>query len=116
MSALAQWPYSTTRWQRLRARRLKMQPLCAARSYHGRIVPAREVDHIHPISKGGAVWEIDNLQSLCSTHHSLKSWWDRTNRYWADYFVRGCDEDGNPRDPDHPWHEERNGHASIKPH
>ena len=35
--------------------------------------PGFEVDHVRPIRSGGAVWDPDNLQTLCRPCHSLKT-------------------------------------------
>ena len=64
--------YSTSRWQKLRAYKRKRNPLCEECLKHGRITPAVLVDHIIPIEEGGAVFEIENLQSLCSECHNKK--------------------------------------------
>ena len=38
-----------------------------------------EVDHIVPVFKGGAMWELDNLQTLCRTPcHFAKSAGERS--------------------------------------
>lgn len=59
-------------WQRLRAMKLRDEPLCRACKAEGRIVAANEVDHRTPKSQGGTDdWE--NLQSLCKSHHSEKT-------------------------------------------
>ena len=35
--------------------------------------PGFEVDHVRPIRSGGAVWDPDNLQTLCKSCHSIKT-------------------------------------------
>jgi hypothetical protein len=66
---------------------------------------ATEVDHLTPISKGGARYDHANLQSLCSSHHSIKtSSFDMKGKDWRQWEYRGCFPDGSPRDPDHPWY------------
>jgi len=39
--------------------------------------PAEEVDHIVPVSLGGALFDMDNLQSLCKECHKKKTKEDR---------------------------------------
>ena len=36
-------------------------------------MPANVVDHIKPITEGGAELNVNNLQSLCTMHHNQKS-------------------------------------------
>ncbi|TWU67291.1 HNH endonuclease [Crateriforma conspicua] len=64
------------RWQRIRQRKLKANPLCQHCLADGRgPVPANEVDHIIP-SQGiddPNHWDEDNLQSLCKPCHSRKT-------------------------------------------
>lgn len=70
----------------------------------GQHTPATDVDHITPINRGGNAWNMDGLQPLCATHHSYKTnAYDRTGRPWSEWEQRGCNADGTPRDPDHPW-------------
>lgn len=57
-------------WRGLRVWFLHRHPLC---QWPGCRMPASNVDHIVPLSKGGAKSDPDNLQSLCHKHHSIKS-------------------------------------------
>ncbi|MCB1510058.1 MAG: HNH endonuclease [Hyphomicrobiaceae bacterium] len=98
------WPYSTQRWQRVRRRQLAREPLCRACTLEGQETLASEVDHITPVSAGGAAFDPANLQSLCKPHHSIKTGsYDKQGKDWSDWERRGCDEHGIPRDPSHPW-------------
>ena len=63
--------YHSARWKRLRAMKLRMTPICQCPDECNRL--ANEVDHIVPISKGGAIWDIKNLQSLTTSCHSKKT-------------------------------------------
>lgn len=36
-------------------------------------MPASQVDHIVPLSKGGAKSDPANLQAFCHSHHSIKT-------------------------------------------
>ena len=56
-------------WQRLRLRYLSNHYVCMIDECYDR---ATEVDHIRPLSHGGANAE-DNYQALCSTHHKRKT-------------------------------------------
>lgn len=86
----------TARWQRVRTRQLAREPMCRE---CGRA--AEHVDHIKPRSRGGAVYDPANLQGLCASCHSLKTGaYDKQGKDWT---VRGCDADGFPLDPAHPW-------------
>lgn len=86
----------TQRWLRVRKRQLAREPLCRECGQ-----PATDVDHITPRSRGGAPYDPGNLQSLCASHHSIKtSAFDTQGKDWT---ARGCDENGYPLDPTHPW-------------
>ncbi len=61
------------RWQRVSKLRLSIEPLCRACTAIGRITGATESDHIIPISQGGAVYDLENTQSLCKPCHSRKT-------------------------------------------
>jgi 5-methylcytosine-specific restriction protein A len=101
---MADWPYSTERWQRVRKRQLAREPLCRACHAEGIITPAREVDHIVTVRDGGTAFDPANLQSLCSPHHSIKTnSYDAKGKDFGKYMLRGCNPDGSPRDPSHPW-------------
>jgi 5-methylcytosine-specific restriction protein A len=104
---MADWPYNTARWQRLRRLKLSSSPICEDCERIGIVVPAQAVDHRDPISAGGEPFpELDKLASLCNSCHSAK-----TARGVEAGAVRtskprvrkGCDADGNPLDPTHPW-------------
>lgn len=100
---MAQWPYSTARWQRLRKAHLSLEPLC--RACAPRLVLADTVDHVVAISDGGPAFPgHDGLTSYCTACHSAKTARGaeagaaRTNKP-----RRGCDAAGNPLDPAHNW-------------
>ena len=101
---MAEWPYSTARWQRLRAEQLSRHPLCEG--CLPRLVPANHVDHRKAISDGGEPFPPAGigLASYCAPCHSRK-----TARGIEAGAVRstkprkGCDVQGNPLDPTHPW-------------
>jgi 5-methylcytosine-specific restriction endonuclease McrA len=61
--------YRTKRWQLLRRKVLREQPLCPDPC--GDI--ATDVDHIKSIEDGGDPWARANLQGLCHSHHAAKT-------------------------------------------
>ena len=93
--------YSHRRWRRLRAMKLSTDPLCEMCSARGRTTLATVVDHKKPISDGGEPWDWDNLQSLCKTDHDAAK-----KSQEATGHLRGCDANGLPLDPQHPWNRE----------
>src|SRR5262245_38486777 len=60
------------KWQRLRLMQLSREPLCREHAHRNELVEATEVDHIIPLSLGGANGP-ENLQSLCKRCHSEKT-------------------------------------------
>jgi 5-methylcytosine-specific restriction protein A len=65
--------YHTTRWRNLSKLFRSQNPLCVSCLSNHLVVAAQHVDHIRPISEGGAMWNIENLQSLCISCHNRKS-------------------------------------------
>lgn len=65
-------------WEKVRRAHLRMEPLCRNCEERGRVEPASEVDHIVPLSEGGARLDHDNLQSLCRPCHNRKTARERT--------------------------------------
>ncbi|MEO7917772.1 MAG: HNH endonuclease signature motif containing protein [Dokdonella sp.] len=106
-----------SRWQKASRSFLDRNPLCARCAKAGRTQAATVVDHIVPhrfgpakdsgdtqaIVKASALfWDKVNWQGLCSTcHSSAKQREERTG------VVAGCDEAGNPSDPNHHWNRSR---------
>ena len=60
--------YWSTLWRKLRKAWLKQSPVCVACGW-----TANVVDHIRPVSQGGAFYDRNNLQSLCTSCHNRKS-------------------------------------------
>jgi 5-methylcytosine-specific restriction enzyme A len=96
---MADWPYCTEQWQRLRKLKLSTDPLCEYCQPH-RLTPAREVDHRTPITAGGEPWSLENLASACTRCHSQKTRADAQGIPWR---RKGCGVDGKPLDQSHWW-------------
>ena len=64
--------YTTTRWRKLRHRKLDLNPLCEHCQAQGLTVAAEIVHHIVPVSEGGDPFpDIAGLESICTSCHSL---------------------------------------------
>lgn len=102
---MADWPYSTARWQRLRLAHLSLYPACEGCKERGVLTRANTVDHVLAMSEGGPAFPgHDGLRSYCPACHSAKT--ARGAEAGAVRSTkprRGCDADGNPLDPAHPW-------------
>jgi 5-methylcytosine-specific restriction protein A len=103
---MAQWPYNTQRWQRLRRRKLQEHPLCEACLRVGRIEPATAVDHRLAIAAGGDQYPpLADLASLCARCHNAKTRAEQLGE--TNWLYKGCDAFGYPLDPNHPWYGKR---------
>ena len=90
-------PLNSAAWRKLRKQVLAEEPLCRHCAAQGLVVPATEVDHM----RGAADNSRESLQSLCKPCHSIRtmaSLYGRPARM-------GCDESGNPINPEHHWNE-----------
>ena len=56
-------------WKRIRDRHIGQHPLCEQCEKEGKLIPAAEVHHKIPISKGGTHAR-ENLMSLCRSCHN----------------------------------------------
>lgn len=65
--------YRSTPWRKLRALKVRQSPICEVCAVEGRVSAVEVIDHIIPITEGGAPLDINNLQSMCSRHHNIKS-------------------------------------------
>lgn len=66
-------------WRRFRLVFLKGEPLCRHCKQRGEIRSATEVDHIVPLSVAPhRKYDLDNLQPLCKSCHSVKTSAERT--------------------------------------
>ena len=70
--------YTSRQWRKLRQYVLHRQPICVHCVQKNRYTTANTIDHILPINKGGAIWDIENLQALCSSCHNKKSARDKS--------------------------------------
>ncbi len=102
---MANWPYNTAAWQRLRKAKLSRDPLCEDCQAMGRITPANHVDHCHAISDGGDAFPpLDELSSKCGPCHSAKTARGaEAGAVRSNKPRRGCDANGNPLDSNHAW-------------
>lgn len=100
---MAKWPYGTPEWKALRAAKLAASPLCEPCHQRGRSVRANTVDHVTPISRGGAAFPpLSGLMSMCHVCHNTKTWGaDRDGGRGV--AMPGCGTDGLPIDPAHPF-------------
>ena len=100
---MSQYPeiFNSKRWKALRRDQLAAHPLCWYCHKIGHITAADTVDHITP-HRGDKALAFDpaNLQSLCKPCHDRHA--DAKDRGKT---VAGCDGDGLPIDPSHPWAE-----------
>lgn len=113
---MANWPYNTTTWRDLRRAHLALEPACRGCTEMGRLTRANTVDHIVPISEGGPAFPgHDGLASYCPACHGAKT--ARGAEAGAIRSTkprRGCDVDGWPLDPAHPWNAEKSLRADAK--
>lgn len=93
--------YSTSKWQKIRARQLYKSPLCAYCYAQGLIVAANIVDHITPHKNNiDLFFDSQNLQSLCKhCHDSHKQRYEKSGR------VIGCNTEGMPINAKSHWYE-----------
>lgn len=87
--------YRTPQWRALRAAVLERDPICKTPGC-GRA--SQHADHITPRSRGGAD-SMGNLRGLCASCHSTVT--RHGNK--GPLRVKGCDINGVPLDPNHPW-------------
>ena len=99
--AAEQWRrlYRTARWQGIRRGQLAARPLCAMCLEDGHTRAATICNHVDKDAKQTKEgFFAGPFNSLCKTHHdSTQQRQERTGH------VIGCDADGWPRDPEHPW-------------
>lgn len=79
------------RWQKVRKRYARRNPLCEPCRAEGRAVPLDVVDHVVPLAAGGARLDPRNLQSMCNPCHGKKTEADR-QKYPNAYEPQGAAE------------------------
>jgi len=89
--------YKTAAWRTARAQRLALdRHICTVQGCGHR---ALVVDHIKPRSLA-----MRDLRSLCRYHdNQVKEGADGQRRNGGRFTVPGCDANGLPLDPNHPW-------------
>jgi len=70
--------YQNKRWKRVRAAKVRLNPLCEICELLGITKEVEEVHHVIPFMTGktpeevqNLAYDIDNLQSLCVEHHKI---------------------------------------------
>ena len=103
---MANWPYNTTTWKRLREAHLSLFPMCEGCEEIGSMTLANTVDHRVPINAGGDPFPShDGLASYCPRCHGAKTARGvEAGAVRSNKPRRGCNPDGSPLDPAHPWH------------
>ena len=98
--------YNTARWRRARAAYLRDNPSCTLCAQAGRTTLATVVDHVDPHRGDLEIfWDSTRWQALCQTCHSAaKQSAEKTGKP-----IRGCNVDGLPLDPKHPWNRSHEG-------
>lgn len=87
-------------WRAIREQVLAREPLCRDCSALGYVTPANEVDHQDNQTANNTP---ENLAPLCKPCHSR-----RTAAREAGTLLKGCDINGIPLDPRHPWNQAKN--------
>lgn len=93
--------YQCSKWRKLRLQQLNKEPLCDyCIQFDERYTQATVVDHVIP-HQGNLelMYDENNLNSLCKFHHD--SYKQRLEKQGVNAI--GCDEDGNPLDPEHHY-------------
>lgn len=91
--------YKLKAWLVARAAQLVRQPFCERCLNRGHLTPASVVNHRTPHKGDWALFmDPGNHESSCKPCHD-----GEIQREEARGFVAGCDEDGRPIDPNHPW-------------
>jgi len=73
--------YGQAAWQKIRARQLSRQPLCARCQHEGKVTAAEHVDHVFPHRRDPIKFKVNLFQSLCAACHTLKGQDERQGIY-----------------------------------
>ncbi len=113
---MADWPYNTAQWRKLRLAKLASKPMCETCESRGDVVPAKAVDHMTPINAGGDPFPpLHRLMSMCERCHNEKTAAnDRKHKKPFARKVKGFDASGNPFDRSDAWHEGEGGQNHQK--
>jgi 5-methylcytosine-specific restriction protein A len=76
--------YHSTRWRRLRLIVLARDPVCRMCGQEA----STDADHVVPITRGGAKWNLDNLQGFGPSCHAKKTRAEQARRGMGVGFVR----------------------------
>lgn len=104
---VAEWPYSTAAWRRLRTAKLAASPICEVCVRRDRIELANTVDHVVSIASGGDAFPpLEGLMSMCASCHAVKT--NAVDNPQAaggqpPIVFKGADVSGLPIDPGHPF-------------
>lgn len=101
--------YSTARWQKIRARQLQAEPLCAMCITVDLVTLASVCDHTEPHRGDQVKFWGGPFQSLCQHHHnSTKQSHEKGGSAPVEAPRRkGSDINGWPLDANHPWRANR---------
>ena len=65
--------YKSAQWKKVRKAYLSQFPICQVAEYCGDIVPGKVIDHIIPITQGGAKFDPRNFCTMSKRIHDIKS-------------------------------------------
>jgi len=71
--------YNSYKWRQFSKKFKIANPLCIKCLQECRTTPTYYTDHIKSINRGGAIWDINNLQPLCKSCNASKTSYDRNN-------------------------------------
>jgi len=71
--------YNGTRWRKLSKYKKQIDPICEICEKEAVYC----VDHKRPINEGGAIYDLDNLQSLCVGCNASKTGKQKNKKQWG---------------------------------
>lgn len=90
--------YKLPLWQSIRTKQLTEHPLCERHLMRGSVVAASTVNHKVPHKGDWQKFISGPFESLCKACHDGPVQSEERRGY-----MLGCDSNGRPVDPDHPW-------------